>query len=457
MSTPPENTTLLDRLFQRIGAGELGRRLASGASWVFGQKLYFILATLGVQILLSRTLGAERYGAYAFGLAWTQLLAIPALFGMDRVATRQVAGELTAHPDAAPWNFLHWSVRVTFVAYLVIALFAWLAGLLLHNWLGIITQPMRDALWAGIPLFGFFAFLRLRQGILLGRDQVSSSQAGELVIMPSVFLLFAGVAVLFRGGELRGWEILIVQALATAVATLVLWILSLRGLPKTVGDAESFEPKKLLISGRDLVAISLARTANTRLDILIVGMMLGAEMTAIYSVANRGAGILLQAQLALSLSLGPTLVRFHKEDNRPRMNRLSRKMARISFAVTSALALAMIAVGGIFLKLFGEGFIDGYGPLLVLGFGSAGVAFFGAVLSLLVMTNHERDSAWSSFVGLALMVALDLLLIPRFGMLGAAWATAISHVLSMALMGFFCWRRLGIFPGAFGPRELRGE
>jgi O-antigen/teichoic acid export membrane protein len=446
---------ILERLLNRLGAGELGRKLASGASWVFGQKLYLVVTTLGVQILLSRSLGPQTYGAYVYALAWTQLLALPALMGLDRIVTRELAASRTQDPDSAPWRLLKWSVLIVVIASASMATLVLGGSTLLERLTGNITNEMRVALWAGTPLIAVLALLRLRQGILLGRDRTEISQSGEMVVMPTVFLLIVG-AVRGLGWSIGATHALAFQSISAVVALIFIEYHATRGLGKTVSDQESFNARRHLRSGRDLVAMSITRSANTRFDILILGVMLGAGATGIYSVANRGAGIMLQAQISIGLSLAPVLVRLSTENNYARIQRLTRKSSRINFVISLGMALILVLLGRTFLGLFGPEFVAGYAPLLVLGFGQVVVSLFGASQMLLVMTGHERDSAIGAALGLIAMVVLNVLMIPIYGMIGAAWATAIAQVTTAALLAWFCWKRLKVLPTATGPisREL---
>jgi len=443
--------TARHKVIRRAGMGDVGRKLASGATSIFFQKLYLILATIGVQVILSRTMGIQKYGVYAFALAWIQLLAIPAVFGVDRIATRHVAAELVLNPDLAPRRFLRWSFRIVLLSSAVMGLFALIAGFSMNLWVKEYVPSMTHALWAGIPLIFAFALLRLQQGTLLGQDKAGKSQAGEMVVMPTLFLLFAGAAAYFMPDSFSAVTVLLIQAGAGFISALFIYIQSSKSLPKEIGVSETFRPKEHVQSGKNFVIMSIVRSANTRVDILIVGAMLGAGLTGIYSVANRGAGMMLQAQLSISLSLSPSIVHFNTKRDWGRIQRLIRKSAYINSFVSIGMAAALVLFGKYFLLLFGEEFVVGYKPLLILALGQFLVALFGPGQVLLVMTGHERDSAIVHTIGLIALVLLNVLLIPSFGMMGAAWATSIAQVATAALLLSRCIRRTGISPGILGP------
>jgi len=99
--------------------------------------------------------------------------------------------------------------------------------------------------------------------------------------------------------------------------------------------------------------------------------------------------------------------------------------------------------------VFGPEYDASYGPLLILIAGQAVNSAAGSVGFLLNMTGHERDTAAGMGVAVALNLALNLALIPSWGILGAATATAFSMAVWNGLLWWRVWRKLGINSLAF--------
>src|SRR5690606_14902262 len=97
-------------------------------------------------------------------------------------------------------------------------------------------------------------------------------------------------------------------------------------------------------------------------------------------------------------------------------------------------------------------FRTGYVALLILVFGQLINAGMGCVVVLLNMTGHERDTLNGVAVAAVANLLLNFLLIPRFGINGAAASTAVSLALWNILLARTVAKRLGL---SSGPLQLR--
>ena len=76
--------------------------------------------------------------------------------------------------------------------------------------------------------------------------------------------------------------------------------------------------------------------------------------------------------------------------------------------------------------LFGPQFQSGAVALMILAVGQFIGTAVGSVGSLLSMTGHEPQLRWNVFIGAVLGVGLGVLLIPDYGLIGAAIATSVA-------------------------------
>jgi O-antigen/teichoic acid export membrane protein len=93
---------------------------------------------------------------------------------------------------------------------------------------------------------------------------------------------------------------------------------------------------------------------------------------------------------------------------------------------------------------YGAEFVAAYQPLLLLTAGQAINALLGTVALLLNMTGHQKDVTKAMTVSLLLNIALHLLLLPRFGLEGAAFSTMTMLVTWNLILWFRVKQRLGI-------------
>ncbi|HDM75831.1 MAG TPA: flippase, partial [Deltaproteobacteria bacterium] len=119
------------------------------------------------------------------------------------------------------------------------------------------------------------------------------------------------------------------------------------------------------------------------------------------------------------------------------------------FLTVVPVAVIIVLFGKTILGLFGPGFIIAYVPLVILLTGQVLNALTGLVGSLMTMTGYERQTAWIIGTGAGTNIALNAVLIPLLGIIGASIATASTTVLWNVAMLIFVRRRLGINPTIF--------
>jgi O-antigen/teichoic acid export membrane protein len=183
----------------------------------------------------------------------------------------------------------------------------------------------------------------------------------------------------------------------------------------------------------------------------MVGALLGAADAGIYTVAMRSADFVSFPLLVANTIIAPILAAAHQNGERVAMQRLLRISSRLTLLVAMPIALVAILFGSELLGwVFGPSFSAGAQVLAILAGAQVLNVAFGSVGLVLNMCNLEWLAALG--VGLAAMlnIALNIALIPRLGIEGAALASLISLVCWNALLWRWVRRRLHVTPSAVG-------
>jgi O-antigen/teichoic acid export membrane protein len=214
-------------------------------------------------------------------------------------------------------------------------------------------------------------------------------------------------------------------------------------LPKPV-----YHPRTWLTSAAPLVLMGSMFMINANADILMLGSMSGPEAAGLYKAATRGAELLAFGVTVISVPLGPLLARLYAAGEIVRLQRELSRWARVAFVPAAALAVVFLAKGDWFLGLFGSEFSgrEASAALAILTAGQLIHVAAGPVGLLLVMSGHERLAAKGLAVGATTNVFLNAVLIPTWGVRGAAVATACSTAIFALLLVAFAVRRLKLNP-----------
>jgi len=130
--------------------------------------------------------------------------------------------------------------------------------------------------------------------------------------------------------------------------------------------------------------------------------------------------------------------------NRAEFVRFAEASTSWTFWPTLLLGIVILALGYPLLMLFGSGFTQGYPLLFVLIIGVIARASVGPAESLLNMSGKQNICALLYALTLAVNILLNLIFIPRFGLMGAAFSTAFSMLLEAFLLSTAVYKTMQV-------------
>ncbi|MDP8207851.1 MAG: flippase [Candidatus Electryonea clarkiae] len=430
------------RLFED---GDQGRELAKGMAGGFLLKGAAIVLGLGLNILLSRVLGASKYGTYIYAVSTILLLLVPALLGFDRLLVRDISAYSTKSEWGLFRGILRRSHQIVFLFSILLAFLTSLIFFLIEPYLDSFDSNMLTVLWVAMPILPVFAFLRLRQSILQGLGRISLSHAGEMLFYPLLLLIFIIVFLNAGNRPLTAEIALLLNLIALALILIYIWIKSHFSIPNEVLTATPrMLSKRWMKVALPMLAVVSIQVINARVDILMIGAMKGAKIAGIYSAANRGAVLVLIVLFAANAAFAPIIAKHWATGELKRLQSIVKKVTRIGIIVAFPIALALTFFGKYYLLLFGPEFIVGYESLIIMTIGQLVVVAFGSGNIILQMSGNERAAAIGTGISALVNIAMNLILIPRYGMAGAATALVTGQVVSGLIILVMVKKKTGI-------------
>lgn len=426
-----------------VSAGRsLRGRLMQSILGSTGLKAVQLVLGTAVTILLARALGPEEYGVYAFALSLVTLLAIPAQMGLPTLVVREVA----KYQAQERWNLLRGLLLRANQAVLVLSLLIGFAAAVVAWALARQATETQFATFAwALLLLPLLALGDLRGAALRGLRRVVQGQVPERLLRPGLLILLSGLVVLSRG-ELTAPSAMALHALAAAVAFLVGAVLLLRALPsETRKAAPSYASATWLRSVLPLSFLAGMQVINSQLDLVMLGFLGSKEEVGTYRVVVQGATLVGFTLAAANVVLAPHIAQLHAAGDRIRLQYMVTRGAQFVLLTALPVAGAFIVFGGPILALvFGGAYRAGDAALAILCLGQLVNAGAGSVALILNMTGYERDTAVGVATAALANFIFNLILIPRFGMEGAAAATALSLAAWNVLLCRQVYRRLGV-------------
>lgn len=449
-----QSTRFLHRIIGFVLGNEaqnnMYKRLAKGAAGTYGQKMANMVLLLLTNLVLARLLGLEEYGIYSYAQSWIALLVIPAVCGMDQLLVRNVA---VYHAQAA-WGLMNGLLRranqIALASSLVLAILAGGFSWVLSMYWGI--QPGKVmTFFIALFLLPLTALVRLRQAAMNGLHHVVTGQLPEKIFQPLLFIVLICGTFFLVTDEFSGSTAMAVKVISFLLIFLVGARMLLNTVPPEIYETSPvFQTSLWLKSALPLLFASGLHVVNTQVGILMLGSITGTDEVGILVVANRLAGFIVFFLGALNIALAPTISKLYAQGEMTQLQQLVTKGARITLCLATPLALAMIVFGYWFLLPFGQAFTGGQLALAIFASGQLINVATGPVGTLLIMTGHERDAAISVGASVVLGIILNAILIPHWGLNGAAAAGSFSLILWNILLAVWVHKRLGIHSTALG-------
>jgi O-antigen/teichoic acid export membrane protein len=396
---------------------------------------------LGLQVMLARILGAEEYGFYVYAITCTHLLSLVGRVGTTTAALRFVP----LYEGREQWGLLRgfmsrcWQVPLMVSTALAVttAAVAWL----MLPWLG---RSLTVALWLACLVTPMETVLEVQSSVLLGFRRVVSSQLPHLVLRPALVMLVFAVAMAASPAPAfatvaLGAEVVAVAA-TMAVAMWLLW----RVRPAAMTVAAEFRTVEWGRASLRMWIIAHLQLLISQTDTLLVGAFHGTTVAGIYAASSRLTRVVLFGLDAGNQVVAPAIARLFSQGRMAELQRTVTLAARGVLAFTVPVAVGLIMVGRQALSVFGEAFVEGYSVLVILLAGQVINALTGPVGFLMTMTGHERRAMHVIGATAAMNLALNAVLIPGFGMAGAALATAIAVAARNLALAICVWRVLRI-------------
>lgn len=423
------------------------RELLYGSAAAFLWRVLGAGAAVGVQIYVARKLGEDAFGEYAFALAMLSILGLLARMGLGTGLLRFI-GQYLAQ-DAK--GHLAGLILVSFLAvFFVSGLFSLTGFWALDTWGSDLPPGRITALKAAAWLLPPLALMGIAQAILVGFQRIGPAIFTVQIVRPGLLVL--ALFMLIALGGLSPTAVTALQADTVAVSLTVVALTILVAV--TVRYRVDWQGLRL--STREWFLVSLPLMLMTGLqvlfnqtDIIMLGSLTTSGETGIYAAAARVSRLVLFGLTAINAVAAPMIARSYHSGRIDEMRGVLDFISRILLVFTLAMVLIFAVAGRDILNLFGPGFASAWGPLLILVLGQAYNSLSGPVAYLLTMTGHQKVAARIVAFSALGNLCLNAVLIPPWGIWGAAIATTISIVVWNTWMIISAQRLVGLNPSVF--------
>ncbi len=415
------------------------REVVRGAGIAFVLRLVGAAIQFLLSVVIARLLGADGTGIFFLALTVATVATVFGRLGLDNVMLRLTA----AHSSEGDWSGLAGAYRTGITLAVLSSIVATIVVFGLAPWIATavfskpeLGGPLRWMSLAIAPTGLAFLYSELLKGL----KQIFNSQFVRGVLLPALAIPLLYVLVPEAGTDGAAWAYVLAAA-GTCALAIGLWYVSTPGLRGVRG---TFAPRQILDRSLPLLWVNSLAYLMSWTATFLLGVWGTAEDVGVFSVASRTATLITVVLLAVNSIAAPKFAQLYQSGDMSALGSTARQSARLMTVLAAPALAVFILAPGLIMRLFGPGFGGGAVVLVILAISQFVNVAAGSVGYLLMMTGHERTMRNTVIGSAAISVALNVLLIPFFGVTGAAVATAVALVAQNVFASIAVYRLLDI-------------
>ncbi len=416
---------LVDRVTNEVGTRGDAEILAKGASVSLTGTMAARALAMVTQVLMARFLGAADFGLYAIGWTLIRVLESVNTLGLATGVIYFGADYQRNNPSRFK-GVLRQSITLASLTGFTIGAVLFLLAPILAEY--VFRKPdAAPVIRAFAPAFPLYAVAFVGDGMTRLSQRMQYSVYSNIGSMAVALMLFCILFML--GWGVRGAVVATVGGIAVGALMSMYFI---RGLFPAV-FAKEIRSEWL---GREILAFSipvalagLACSLLAFMDRLFVASFCSSAETGIYQAASQVPILFAIIFGAFDSIFSPMVADLHARGESRRLAELYRVCAKWRvYASAPFLLIMLFAPVELVQSVYGRAYAQGAVPLVILSLGQIFAVITGNSQTMLILTGRQRTVVTITLVTLLLDVGLNFVLVPRYGLVGAASAAAVSSM-----------------------------
>jgi O-antigen/teichoic acid export membrane protein len=414
-------------------------KLLAGTAGIFatGLGLSFIF-----NWVMTKVLPKEEVGFFQYYISIILLGTVIIPFGYQSLIQRE--GNKLNRAELKRFNLQTFSA-ISIVSILFGAF--WYYGVTQLNWVKGLTNF--EGLYVSLCILPLYSLLCYYRSLLQAQNKVYWSVIPEVLFRP-LSLLIATAIFYFISFDTKAYHLLLVLLGIIFILVLPSAYQSKKNLTKELLKQDNTNWLKQSLA---LLPIGLLYTVNERIDVIMVSKYLSASQTAVYMIAFKFAAFSGFGLVIVNSVLVPLMAKhFSEKQNNKKLESLLKPNARKALFVSALISIVLIFMGEYLLSFFGkstDNYSEGYYSMIILIIGQLANVSIGSVGYILTMAKLEKLALICIATSIITNVLLNYLLLPIYGINGAAIATALAMFTWNSLMLFFVKQKTGLNPTVF--------
>jgi O-antigen/teichoic acid export membrane protein len=395
------------------------------------------------QVTVARLFGQATFGLYQTSLVILDLCTRIGWMGGDRAMHRFIAAHAAAGEDELAQQAFGGIVRLSAGVSGVLALGLGLASGLIARLTGKpgLAQLLPIMALLIVPATATYILISATLGKKVTRVNLLVRGLGE-----PVFMLLAAIVAYALGGRLRGLAVAHVSASVLGFVGALVGVCFVFGRSWVARALRARSYPGLLRFALPVAGSEIGNTVLQKADFFILSFFVPDRTIAVYAAAEFLGRIAANVRYAFDGIAAPVLAEALHLGDRERLRYNLALMTRWVATLSVPLAVTMVGLRTDLLAIYGPGFVAGTTLVCLWTTTHLVSGTLGLVSHVLTMSGRSRIYLVNQLVAAALNIGLSLILIPRFGMTGAAVSALVAVTTPLVAALFEVWRLERVHP-----------
>jgi len=397
------------------------KRYFANTGWMFFGQILSLAFSFFIGAWVARYLGPENYGAFSYAIAFAGIFGFVSSLGVDGILSR----DLVAYPEKRD-DLLGTAFRLKLFGGLIAFLAAGITIFLFDN-----SSLIRIL----VLLYSLIFVLQAVNVISIFFQSTVQAKKNTRATLTATFIssILKIILILLNQGIIWFMVVGVFDVIWQSLGFIAAYKRS--GFKIKTWHFDRRLAKEIFSASWFLMLASASYYIYIRMDQVMVGMFLGEKAVGLYAAAVKFVEIWYFIPSIVCASLFPAIINAKKTDvliYKKRLKALYLLMTGISVVI--AILTTILAPWAIYL-LFGPQYLEAIIILQIYVWSGVGLSIGWVVTQYFLSENRSRDIFLYNLLSMLANVVLNLILIPRIGLAGAAWATLISYSAGPVVVG----------------------
>jgi O-antigen/teichoic acid export membrane protein len=399
---------------------------ARGGGMIFAGKIFSYGIRFVIGFILARYLGAADYGLYNLALTLLVVIASFTNLGFSTALVRYISVFVNRNDKPAIWGTLILGVGIpTLLSILACIGLYFLAETVATE---IYNEPkLTNLLRIACLIIPFLTFNSMVSSAIAGFNKMEYLVINESVLQPVLRIILLVIFVILGLNAVKAISVYTVTIFVTALSFLFFLnrIFSVRRDPRKA----NYDPKQLFTFSLPVYFTKTVNTVGGNIQTILLGSFSSLVNVGIFSVTTQVGLIGKLFHESVVSASRPVVSTLFDNNAIDQLRSFYQTTSKWTFTLNLPFFLIVIFFPTEILSIFGESYVGGATALIILGWANLFNTSTGICGAMLDMSGYTKLKLLNSIITMSVTLIINLLLIPIYGLVGAAIAALISIVI----------------------------